>query len=33
MLVNGRNILFLDGLATTLRDGDVVSVFPPVYGG
>ena len=33
VLVNGRNILFLDGLATTLHDGDVVSVFPPVYGG
>jgi molybdopterin synthase sulfur carrier subunit len=33
VLVNGRNILFLDGLATVLHDGDVVSVFPPVYGG
>lgn len=33
VLVNGRNILFLDGLSTTLHDGDVVSVFPPVYGG
>ncbi len=33
VLVNGRNILFLDGLSTALRDGDVVSVFPPVYGG
>ena len=33
VLVNGRNILFLDGLATALHDGDVVSVFPPVYGG
>jgi len=33
VLVNGRNILFLDGLSTSLHDGDVVSVFPPVYGG
>jgi sulfur-carrier protein len=33
VLVNGRNILFLDGLLTALHDGDTVSVFPPVYGG
>lgn len=33
VLVNGRNILFLDGLSTPLRDGDVIAVFPPVYGG
>jgi MoaD family protein len=33
VLVNGRNILFLDGLSTPLRGDDVVSVFPPVYGG
>ena len=33
VLVNGRNVFFLGGLAATLRDGDVVSVFPPVKGG
>ena len=33
VLVNGRNISFLDGLATTLEEGDVISIFPPVYGG
>ncbi|MCE4601120.1 MAG: MoaD family protein [Desulfurococcales archaeon] len=33
VLVNGRDIEFLDGLDTVLRDGDVVDVFPPVAGG
>jgi molybdopterin converting factor small subunit len=27
VLVNGRSILFLDGLATQLRDGDAVTVY------
>jgi molybdopterin synthase sulfur carrier subunit len=33
VLKNGREIVHLDGLATTLADGDAVSVFPPVAGG
>ena len=33
ILVNGRGVNFLDGLATKLKDGDVVAIFPPVSGG
>lgn len=33
VLVNGRNIAFLGGLAAPLNDGDVVAIFPPVKGG
>jgi molybdopterin synthase sulfur carrier subunit len=33
IMVNGRDIEFLNGLETTLKDGDVVQVFPPVGGG
>lgn len=33
VLVNGRRIHFLDGEETALSDGDVVSLFPPLYGG
>jgi len=33
VLVNGRDIEFLDGLKTRLKDGDVIDVFPPVAGG
>ena len=33
VLVNGRSIVFLDRLRTALKEGDTVSVFPPVYGG
>ena len=32
-LVNGRNIAQLGGLRTALRDGDVISIFPPLAGG
>lgn len=33
ILVNGRRIEVLDGLDTTLEDGDTVAIFPPVAGG
>ncbi|WP_193308645.1 ubiquitin-like small modifier protein 1 [Halorubrum halophilum] len=33
VLKNGREVLHLEGLETTLDDGDRVSVFPPVAGG
>jgi molybdopterin synthase sulfur carrier subunit len=33
ILVNGANIVHIDGLATTVQDGDEVSLFPPGGGG
>ncbi|MGC8645717.1 MAG: ubiquitin-like small modifier protein 1 [Thermoplasmata archaeon] len=33
ILVNGRNVLFGDKLATALNEGDQVDIFPPVAGG
>ncbi len=33
ILVNGRNCIFLDGLDTLLRDGDLIEILPPVPGG
>ncbi len=33
LLVNGRNIDFLDKMNTHLKEGDVVALFPPVAGG
>jgi len=33
ILLNGRNIVFLQGTATKLKDGDVIAIFPPVGGG
>ncbi|MEM2227196.1 MAG: ubiquitin-like small modifier protein 1 [Candidatus Bathyarchaeia archaeon] len=33
MLVNGRNIDFINKLETQLTDGDVVSLVPAVFGG
>jgi molybdopterin synthase sulfur carrier subunit len=33
ILVNGRDIDFLDGPSTQLNDGDIIAIFPPVGGG
>ncbi len=33
VFVNGRNIVWLDGLDTVLQAGDSVAIFPPVAGG
>lgn len=33
ILVNGRNVAFLDGESTRLSDGDLIDFFPPVFGG
>ncbi len=33
ILVNGRNILDMDGYKTEIKDEDIVSVFPPAGGG
>jgi len=33
VLLNGRNILTLEGLMTPLKHGDIVALFPPLVGG
>ena len=33
VLLNGRNIVFLNGPGTRLSDGDTVAVLPPLGGG
>ncbi|NVM31369.1 MAG: MoaD family protein [Candidatus Helarchaeota archaeon] len=33
VLLNGRNIVFLDGFDTKLEDGDVIAISPPIAGG
>ncbi|QCJ46037.1 MULTISPECIES: ubiquitin-like small modifier protein 1 [Haloprofundus] len=33
VLKNGREVLHMEGIETTMEDGDTLSVFPPVAGG
>ena len=33
IFLNGRNIAFLSEMTTTLTDGDIVALSPPVAGG
>lgn len=33
LMVNGQNILFLQGMDTILKNGDEFLIFPPVGGG
>ncbi|SDM53325.1 molybdopterin synthase subunit MoaD [Halogranum gelatinilyticum] len=33
VLKNGREVLHMEGIDTSLDDGDTLSVFPPVAGG
>ena len=33
LMVNGRDIAFLEGMETVLRNGDEVLILPPVSGG
>jgi molybdopterin synthase sulfur carrier subunit len=33
ILLNGRDIDFLNGLGTKLNNGDVLALFPPIAGG
>ncbi len=33
LILNGENVKFLAGLKTKLRDGDTLSLLPPVAGG
>ncbi len=33
VLVNGRDIEYLNGMRTKLKDGDEVAIIPPVAGG
>lgn len=33
ILVNGRDVDFLGGSSTQLKDGDILALFPPAIGG
>jgi molybdopterin synthase sulfur carrier subunit len=33
IIINGRDIDYLNGLDTQLKDGDVIVIIPPIAGG
>jgi len=33
VLKNGRNIKFLDGIETEVKEGDIIAIFPLIIGG
>lgn len=33
VFINGKNIIHLDGLSTTVKETDQIALFPPVAGG
>ncbi len=33
VMLNGRNIRFLQGLGTELKEDDTIAIFPPIGGG
>ncbi len=33
VLINGRHIRLLDGIQTSLKEGDIIAIFPPLGGG
>lgn len=33
VFINGKNIIHLEGLSTTVRESDQIALFPPVAGG
>ncbi len=33
VLLNGRSVVYLSGMATPVKDGDTIALFPPVGGG
>ena len=33
VMLNGRNVRLLDGLDTTIKDGQKLDIFPPIAGG
>jgi sulfur-carrier protein len=33
VFIDGRDIRYLDGLTTSLAEGDEIAIFPPVAGG
>lgn len=33
IFLNGRSVTYLDGLDTSVRDSDILALFPPIAGG
>jgi len=33
ILKNGRHFKFLDGIETEVKEGDIIAIFPLIYGG